>query len=140
MQDALADAHTRWAVVGSYDDPLAWARRAVLNRAAGRGRRLGREHRALGRVAGRPAPAPTDELALRDDELWQAVRRLPRRQLEVVLLRWFEDLPVREVAALLGCGEESVRTHWRRARARLSDELVWPARVGTARDEKEDGR
>jgi RNA polymerase sigma factor (sigma-70 family) len=123
VQDALADAHRRWPEVGAYDDPLAWARRAVLNRAAGRWRRLDRESRALRRVHGRAQADPPEGFELRDEELWRCIRRLPRRQLEVVLLLWFEELSVSEVSASLGCGEESVRTHWRRARGRLSEAL-----------------
>jgi RNA polymerase sigma factor (sigma-70 family) len=121
VQDVLADAYRRWDVIGSYDDPLSWGRRAVLNRSASWWRRAGREARAITRLSGRRESVP--EHALSDTQLWSAIRALPGRQLEVVLLLWFEDLPVDRVAAILGCGQETVRTHWRRARARLAIEL-----------------
>lgn len=125
VQDVLADAHRRWDTVAAYDDPMAWARRAVLNRAASWHRRRFRERRALGRLAGRAAPESVvvDEPRLDDEELWSAIRSLSDRQAEVVLLLWFEDLPAGQVAEILGCGEDTVRTHWRRARVHLAKAL-----------------
>jgi len=124
VQDVLADAHRRWARIGAYDDPLGWGRRAVLNRSISRWRRAGNEQRALAAVDARDRlatlfPDPPEH----DADLWRAVRSLPDRQRDVVLLLWFEDLPARSVATILGCGEDTVRTHWRRARARLADLL-----------------
>jgi RNA polymerase sigma factor (sigma-70 family) len=124
VQDALSDAHRRWDVIGAYDRPAAWARRAVLNRSASWHRSRGRERRALERVAARDAvPPAADEPALADDDLWAAIRALSDRQAEVVLLLWFEDLSASEVAATLGCAEDTVRTHWRRARSHLAEAL-----------------
>jgi RNA polymerase sigma factor (sigma-70 family) len=133
VQDVLSDAHRRWDVIGGYDDPAAWARRAVLNRSASWHRSRGRERRALARVAGRAeTAAPAGEPTLADTELWAAIRALSDRQVEVVLLLWFEDLPAAEVARTLGCGEDTVRTHWRRARAHLATAL------GEIDDEEQD--
>lgn len=129
-QDAFADAARRWDDIGRYDDPVAWARRAVLNRSISRLRRQGREQRAVARLAGQadtsPGAGAADRPLLTDEALWAAIRALSPRQMAVVLLLWFEDLPVAEVAATLDCGEETVRTHWRRARARLATALGEP--------------
>jgi len=48
-----------------------------------------------------------------------AAVRLPKRQREAVVLRYLADLPVKEVAELMDCGEESVRTHLARGMGRL---------------------
>jgi RNA polymerase sigma-70 factor (ECF subfamily) len=48
------------------------------------------------------------------------VRRLPRRQREVVVLVHVDDRSVADVAAVLGCAEDTVRTHLRRAHAHLA--------------------
>jgi RNA polymerase sigma factor (sigma-70 family) len=50
-----------------------------------------------------------DRLALR-----QAMARLSPRQRAAVYLRYFEDLPERSVAELLGCSVGSVKQHVRR--------------------------
>ena len=44
-----------------------------------------------------------------------AVRRLPRRQREVVVLRFFLDLSVAEAAAALGMSQGTVKSHTSRA-------------------------
>lgn len=128
VQDVFLDAHRRWDVIGSYDSPEAWARRAVLNRAATWHRSRGREARAVGRLAGRAEHrgVVVDDPRLVDEDLWQAIRSLSDRQAAVVLLLWFEDLPAKAVADALECGEDTVRTHWRRARAQLARTLQEP--------------
>jgi RNA polymerase sigma factor (sigma-70 family) len=127
VHDVLGDAYRRWDRIGAYEDPVSWGRRAVLNRTVSRWRSKGREARALRRLGGRrPDEEPVPEPTFSDDELWSAVRRLPTRQQQVVLLLWFEELSVAEVAATLECGAETVRTHWRRARSRLAAQLGEP--------------
>lgn len=44
-----------------------------------------------------------------------AVQKLPQRQREAFVLRYWEDMNVAETAALMGCSEGSVKTHCSRA-------------------------
>jgi len=63
------------------------------------------------------------EALLERNAVVQAVRGLPRRQREVVVLRFFLDLSVAQAAAVLGASEGTVKSYTARAIARLRDLL-----------------
>jgi len=66
-----------------------------------------------------------DGLQLAEDQraVVEAVRALPRRQRDCVVLRYYVELSVADVATTLGLSVNSVKTHLQRAFARLEDEL-----------------
>ncbi len=61
----------------------------------------------------------------RAEMVW-AVRGLPDRQREVIVLRFFLDLSVGETARLLGFSEGTVKSHTDRALKRLRELLTNP--------------
>jgi RNA polymerase sigma factor (sigma-70 family) len=64
---------------------------------------------------------PTSDAAVEvRHDLRMAVRRLPKRQRAVVVLRYVEDLSEREVADLLGCSIGTVKSQASRALAKLA--------------------
>ena len=60
-----------------------------------------------------------DTLAIIEAE----IRKLPPRQREAFLMRYWEDMDVAETAAAMGCSEGSVKTHCSRATHALSSAL-----------------
>ncbi len=120
-QEAFLAAHRRWEDISGYDDPGAWVRRVCVNRSISLVRRRVSEAKAMARLASRrvlPEELPPDSEAF-----WQAVRRLPRRQAQVVALHYLDDLPISAVATVLQCAEGTVKAHLWRARQALAAEL-----------------
>ncbi len=118
-QEALARASLRWSRL--YDRPEGWVSRVASNLAIDAYRRRRR----------RPA-YPTGPLGVVDARLGErgdlvaALRRLPRRQREVVVLRYLADLPEADVARALGCSVGSVKSHGSRGLASLRRQLGGP--------------
>ena len=120
-QEAFLRAHRLWDEVGLYERPEGWVRRVVINLAMSRFRRLRAEAKALARLGLPRSEVP--ELVAQDQHFWTAVRKLPRRQAQVVALHYLEDRSVTDIASLLEVSEGSVKTHLHRARHALADKL-----------------
>jgi RNA polymerase sigma-70 factor (ECF subfamily) len=114
-QDAFVAALRRWDTVRALDRPGAWVRRVAIRDAV-----RSRRRRARGRVleaerARVEGTAPSLGLDLRG-----ALLGLPARQRAAIALHYLDDLPVAEIAAILGCSEGSVKTHLARGRRALA--------------------
>jgi RNA polymerase sigma-70 factor (ECF subfamily) len=123
-QEAFLAAYRDWGRVGKLEHAPAWVRRVVANKAASRFRRLAAESRALVRLGGDEQTEGDPLDAVISDQVWEAVRRLPRRQARVVALTYLDGLSRREVAEVLDCSDETVKTHLERGRARLARVLA----------------
>jgi RNA polymerase sigma-70 factor (ECF subfamily) len=120
-QEAFLRAHVRWDKVSAYDEPGAWVRRVAINLATSVLRRRTRELRAVMRLQARPRD--TWDLPAADHEFWVAVRALPRGQAATIALHYYEDLPVSEIAAVLGIAEGTVKAHLHKGRRNLAKRL-----------------
>ena len=117
--EAFARALSRWNRVADMAAPTGWVVRVGVNLARRRARRAALEQRLLG---GRAAPGhqgstPADHSAA---ETWDAVRRLPPRQRLAIALRYIDDLPEHEIAALMGVSPGTVAATLHAARQRLA--------------------
>ena len=125
VQDALERTLRAWPRLRSQDDPEGYVRRTMVNRNLNLLPRLRRE--VLGPPSDRPVVSDDP-----DDSLLAALRALPPRQRAVIAMRFYEDLPVAEIAARLGVSEGTVKSQTAKAKAHLRAAL----RVG---DEVTDG-
>jgi RNA polymerase sigma-70 factor (sigma-E family) len=131
VQDAFVSAYRHW---GALRDPAAapaYLRSAVINRC-----RTGIRTRL------REAPGPAlllidhtessseDDVVAREERshLAEAVGRLPRRQREVVVCRYYLELSLAETAGLLGISTGSVKRHAHRGLQALTAQLGEVAR------------
>jgi RNA polymerase sigma-70 factor (ECF subfamily) len=120
VAEAFARAWTSWRKVSRHPAPRAWVVRTALNAGASWWRRRGRELP----LADHEVVAPGTTGAGLDTVLLTALRRLPARQREVVVLRVFLDLDVETTAAQLAIAPGTVRAHLSRAVAALRGELA----------------
>ena len=117
--DVLAKAWLSWDRIESYAP--AWVARASANAAISVARR--RDVRERLRLA---RPRAADALVELRHDLVRALRRLPDRQREVLVLRYLADLTEQQVADALGCSIGTVKQHAHRAlkALRADDDLT----------------
>ncbi len=113
-QEACARACADWAKLSRAGSPLPWVVRVASNVAIDRWRRA---RRAAAHEAAFVA-APLDP-GLERTDLYRALDALPRRQREVVVLRYLADLSEAEVAEVIGCSLGTVKSNASRGRAAL---------------------
>lgn len=53
----------------------------------------------------------------------QALKKLPEQEREIILLRFYQDLRIKDIAKILGLKLSTVKYHLKRAQERLEDEL-----------------
>jgi RNA polymerase sigma factor (sigma-70 family) len=124
-QEAFLRAFRDWETIRN---PPAWVRKVAVRRATRTMHRRLLEARALGRLLAGRGPAVA-ELPEQDAQVWRAVRALPRRQAQVIALRYVADAPVAEIAHTLGLAEGTVKAQLHRARQALATRLAsaWEA-------------
>jgi RNA polymerase sigma-70 factor, ECF subfamily len=129
-QEAIEQTVKHWRRVRRMEHPEAWLYRVAVNRARSRWRRLGAHRRALERdvSAASALPDPDDAIVVRD-----ALARLPERQRCALTLRYLLDLPASDVATIMDCSVETVKTHVKRGLAHLRDQQL----IGTEEPESE---
>jgi RNA polymerase sigma-70 factor (ECF subfamily) len=115
--DAVAEAYAQLLRRGdAVRDPAAWVWRAAFHISRG-------QLKDRGRVAD-VASSSSDHLdAYADTDLIAAVGRLPEGQRAAVILFYYADLPVREIADRLGTNSLAVRANLSRGRRRLRELL-----------------
>lgn len=118
--ETLARALVAWTKVSSYAE--AWVTRAAVNRAIDVYRRRPPSLEP-------PSAVDTDDGVVSRLVLREALRRLPRRQREVVALRYLVGLSEADTATLLGVSPETVRSHVRRGLRKLRAALQDPEEV-----------
>ena len=117
-QTALANAYASWSRVHRAADPDAYLARILLNSYRGGFRK----RRIAEQLSDSPPDSAIADPAVQHDDraaVLAAVAALPRKQREVVLLRFWLDLTEAQAAATLGCSVGNVKSQTARALAKL---------------------
>jgi RNA polymerase sigma-70 factor (sigma-E family) len=124
VQDSFVAVHAAWRRRPDTDHALSYLRRSVVDRS----RSALRQHVVVDKLAPRLAPDPPSGHGQADIEVERsafisALWTLPARQREVVVLRYFADLPVTQVASATGISTGAVKVQAARAMSSLRAEL-----------------
>jgi RNA polymerase sigma-70 factor (sigma-E family) len=123
VQEAFCALYRRWEHLADPDRALAYARSSVLNGCRSALRRQ-TVRRALVTFQRPAVSAETTVLSGEErQQVMQAVRRLPGRQREVLVLRFYLDLPDEEIARVMGIRPGTVRSAAARGLATLGRAL-----------------
>lgn len=115
-QEAFVVVHSRWP---SLDEPAAYLRAVVVNKARSVQRRQIRERRQL-RSMRETSPALEPEI----DEMWQQLKALSADRRAAIVLRFYEDLAVAEIAEVMDKPIGTVKSLLHRGMAELKASLT----------------
>jgi RNA polymerase sigma-70 factor (sigma-E family) len=120
VQDSFVAMHGGWRRLRDNDKALSYLRQTVVNRSRG----VLRHRAVVDRNAPKPAPdMPSAEhgamTLLERSAVVAALRTLPPRQREAVVLRYYGNLSEIQIAAAMGISQGAVKSHTARAMAAL---------------------
>lgn len=143
-QDCFLKAHRNWSSFRGESSALTWLMRIAINlqKDHWRNRRLQFWRQTKSNSvdvdeAGEWLPSgerSAEQRILAREQVahvWQAVEKLSERQRTVFLLRYVEDLELKEIAETTGMGEGTVKAHLSRALARVRKEFEQSGEQGT---------
>jgi RNA polymerase sigma-70 factor (sigma-E family) len=124
VQDAFIAMHDGWDRLRDTEKALAYMRQAVVNRS----RSVLRHRSVVEKNAPKPAPdMPSAEhgalTLLERSAVIAALRDLPERQREAIVLRYYADLSEAEIAAAMRISRGAVKSHTARGMAALRSAL-----------------
>jgi RNA polymerase sigma-70 factor (sigma-E family) len=122
VQDSFIAVHAKWNRLHDPDRALAYLRRSVVNRCRSHLRHLAVVRRHADREAALEPATGADHATYdqaRRTTVLEALARLPRRQREVLALRYYLDLSETEIADMLGISRGAVKSHASRGAAAL---------------------
>jgi RNA polymerase sigma-70 factor (ECF subfamily) len=118
-QDAFAALFSHWRKISVYERPDAWVRRVAVRMAM----RFMHRERIRASLEWRASANPVVEPPVADVDLHRALHELPMRQRAAIVLFYFEDRPIAEIADILEISVASAKVVLHRARRRLGDLL-----------------
>src|SRR5262245_5258074 len=125
-QEAYIRAWQRWARLVHYDHPESWLRLVVTRLVTDRWRWLGVRRRAAVHTGQTTVPPPSEDAVV----LNAALRRLPVRQRQAIVMHYLMDMPIAEIAEETGVAVGTVKSWLSRGRDGLA--LVLSEPVPTA--------
>jgi RNA polymerase sigma-70 factor (sigma-E family) len=143
VQDAFVAMHDGWHRLKDTDKALAYLRQAVMNKS-----RSVLRHRVVveKNLQDAPPDMPSAEhgafVLLERSAVMAALRDLPPRQREAIVLRYYLDLSEAEIAAAMRISRGAVKSHTARGMAALRaalEQMLWPSAAQAPRVRQDSG-
>jgi RNA polymerase sigma-70 factor (sigma-E family) len=136
LQATLMRVARHWGVAAAA--PEAYARRVLVNLSRDRHRQAGRRvvEASWNELSADPFQGDHADAVAGRDAVIAALARLPDRQREVLVLRFYADLSVAETAAATGASEGTVKSYTSRALARMRELLGEPTTAGVNHEQR----
>jgi RNA polymerase sigma-70 factor (sigma-E family) len=120
VQDSFVAMHGAWRRLRDTDKALSYLRQSVVNRS----RSVLRHRMVVDKNTPKPPPdMPSAEhgaiIQLERSAVVSALRGLPERQREALVLRYYGDLSEAQIASVMGISRGAVKSHTARAMAAL---------------------
>ena len=120
VQDSFVAMHGAWRRLRDTDKALSYLRQSVVNRS----RSVLRHRMVVDKNTPKPPPdMPSAEhgaiIQLERSAVVAALRALPERQREALVLRYYGDLSEAQIASVMGISRGAVKSHTARAMAAL---------------------
>ncbi|MDL5200122.1 SigE family RNA polymerase sigma factor [Streptomyces sp. ALI-76-A] len=123
LQEALVKLWFAWPRIAE-EAPEAYVRKILTRAAARSARRRWWGERPVEQLPDRAEAGDVSASVVERSRLEAALAQLPPRQRAAVVLRYYQDLPERQVAEALGCPVGTARSHASRGVARLRQLLA----------------
>jgi RNA polymerase sigma-70 factor (ECF subfamily) len=124
VQDSFLLARRKWPEIRSYDVPEAWVTKVAVRLMRRRqGRESARSAGIVSDLTGRAAPGSIGDIVAQHHDLYAAIRLLPDRQREIIVLYYLLGYPVLDIAGILGIADGTVKAHLSHGRQRLGQLL-----------------
>lgn len=119
-QDAFVRQYVAWSRIAHYDEPGAWVRRVAIRIAVRARSRLLRSRPLDEALTLQANHIDVDKIT----DVRNAITQLTKSQRAAVVLHYYRDFPVADVAKMIGCSESTAKVHLYQARKRLAELLI----------------
>jgi RNA polymerase sigma factor (sigma-70 family) len=119
VQDSFVALYGAWSQLHETSKARAYLRQSVVNRSMSVLRHRAVENKHVAALASEESTEQAIIILLERSALVAALRRLPARQREAVVLRFYAGLPEADVAKAMGISRGAVKSHVARGKSTL---------------------
>ena len=133
-QESMIKVSSRWGAVQQMDNPRGWTWKVSINLANSHYRRRRLERRSYRVLQAGAGPLVGERDLSLEISIRSMLQTLSSRQREALVLRYYQDMPVAEVAEMMGCSSSTVKKLAARGLSAMRNAMGGDQSVEGARD------